>query len=90
VGRALQLAHATSAYISDIRTTKDAFKLSAFHAFVKDIAATELGKETGRPLDEICALLAQLTQDVGTTLSTAMDSNHVVKRECLVPSRSRE
>lgn len=68
-------------YISDIRASKQAFQLTALHSLVKDIAANELGKQTARPLGEICALLAQLTQDVGTTLSIAMASEHVVNCE---------
>lgn len=64
-----------------MRTAKQPFQLSAVLAIAKEIAATELGKQTQRPLEEVNALLAQLVEDVGTTLATAGDGESVVKRE---------
>ncbi|ORY88624.1 dynein associated protein-domain-containing protein [Leucosporidium creatinivorum] len=76
---AAKLATDTSHYLTDVRTSKQPFQLSAVLAIAKEIAATELGKQTQRPLEEINALLAQLVEDVGTTLATAGDGESVVK-----------
>lgn len=63
-----------------MRTSKHAFQPSTVIALAQEVTATELGKQTPRPLEEISALLAQLSQDVATTLAAALDSDHVVKR----------
>ncbi|SCZ96495.1 BZ3500_MvSof-1268-A1-R1_Chr8-2g10234 [Microbotryum saponariae] len=74
-----QLASSISAYCTEVRSSKRPFELSHFLAIAKDVAANELGKQTPRPLEEIGALLGQLAQDVGTTLSTAMDPDQIVR-----------
>lgn len=76
-----QLAADVSHYCTEVRTSKRPFQIPAVLAIAREVAASELGKQTPRPLEEISALLGQLSQDVTTTLATAMDSEHVVKRE---------
>ncbi|SGY89595.1 BQ5605_C039g11758 [Microbotryum silenes-dioicae] len=76
---AAKLASSILAYCTEVRTSKRPFELSHFLAIAKDVAANELGKQTARPLEEIGALLGQLAQDVGTTLSTAMDPDQIVR-----------
>ncbi|GAA5880816.1 hypothetical protein JCM16303_005127 [Sporobolomyces ruberrimus] len=67
------------AYCSEIRTTKQPLQIETLSSIAQEIAAVELGKQSARPLEEINALLVQLTTDVGTTLATAMDAEHVVQ-----------
>ncbi|KAK4702285.1 dynactin 1, partial [Phenoliferia sp. Uapishka_3] len=74
-----QLASDIAAYCSDVRTSKRPFQPLAVIAIAQEVTATELGKQTPRPLEEISALLAQLSQDVATTLAAALDHDHVVK-----------
>jgi dynactin 1 len=76
----LQLASDISHYCTEIRSAKQPLQLTTLLTIAKDIAAVELGKQSPRPLEEINALLVQLAQNVGTTLTTAMDPEHVVKR----------
>lgn len=76
-----QLSTDAARYVFDIRASKQPFQLTSLMTIMKDIASSELGQTTARPLDEINALLAQLAQDTATTLSAAMDAEHVVKRE---------
>ncbi|SCV67323.1 BQ2448_5969 [Microbotryum intermedium] len=76
---AKQLASNVSAYCTEVRSSKRPFELSHFLAIAKDVAANELGKQSPRPLEEIGALLGQLALDVGTTLSTAMDPDQIVR-----------
>ncbi|GAA6009177.1 hypothetical protein JCM11491_005782 [Sporobolomyces phaffii] len=66
------------AYCSEVRTTRQPLQIATLASIAQEIAAVELGKPSARPLDEINALLVQLVNDVGTTLTTAMDSEHVV------------
>jgi dynactin 1 len=75
-----QLASDISHYCAEIRSSKQPLQLTTLLTIAKEIAAIELGKQSPRPLEEINALLVQLTQNVGTTLMTAMDPEHVVKR----------
>lgn len=75
-----QLGSDISAYCSEIRSTKQPLQIGTLSSIAQEIAAVELGKQSPRPLDEINALLVQLATDVGTTLATAMDSEHVVQR----------
>ncbi|CEQ40814.1 SPOSA6832_02476 [Sporobolomyces salmonicolor] len=75
----LQLASDISHYCAEVRSSKQPLQLSTIATIAKEIAAVELGKQSPRPLEEINALLVQLAQDVGTTLTTAMDGEHVVK-----------
>ncbi|GAA5932529.1 hypothetical protein JCM1841_000239 [Sporobolomyces salmonicolor] len=74
-----KLASDISHYCAEVRSSKQPLQLSTIATIAKEIAAVELGKQSPRPLEEINALLVQLAQDVGTTLTTAMDGEHVVK-----------
>ncbi|KAI5478786.1 dynactin [Pseudohyphozyma bogoriensis] len=76
---AAKLATDIAAYCSELRTSKQPFQPSAVLAIAQEVVATELGKQTGRPLEEIGGLLGQLAQDITTTLGTASDGDHVVK-----------
>lgn len=50
---------------------------------VREIVASELGRNSSKPLDEMSALLTQLSQDVTTTLGAAQSAEQVVKRSFL-------
>ncbi|KAL8277717.1 hypothetical protein RQP46_009839 [Phenoliferia psychrophenolica] len=73
-----KLAADIATYCADVRASKHAFQPPRVIAIAQD-AALELGKQTARPIEEISALLAQLSQNVAITLAAAMDSDHVVK-----------
>ncbi|GAA5828534.1 hypothetical protein JCM11251_000839 [Rhodosporidiobolus azoricus] len=75
----VKLASDISHYVAEVRASKQPLQLSTLLTIAKEIAAVELGKQSPRPLEEINALLVQLSQNIGTTLSTAMDPEHVVK-----------
>ncbi|GAA5897736.1 hypothetical protein JCM8208_000245 [Rhodotorula glutinis] len=78
-GAVLKLASDVQHYCAEVRSTKAPLQLTTLHGIAKDIAAVELGKQSPRPLDEINALLDQLAQNVGTTVTSAMEPEHVVK-----------
>ncbi|GAA5901065.1 hypothetical protein JCM5296_007301 [Sporobolomyces johnsonii] len=84
-----KLASDISHYCAEVRSSKQPLQLSTLATIAKEIAAVELGKQSPRPLEEINALLVQLAQDVGTTLTTAMDGEHVVKLSYEPPWTSR-
>lgn len=78
-----QLGSDVSAYCAEVRSSKQTLSIATLSSIAQEIAAVELGKQSARPLEEINALLVQLTADVGTTLATSMDTEHVVQRELL-------
>ena len=78
-----QLGSDVSAYCAEVRSSKQTLSIATLSSIAQEIAAVELGKQSARPLEEINALLVQLTADVGTTLATSMESEHVVKRKSL-------
>ncbi|GJN94727.1 hypothetical protein Rhopal_007818-T1 [Rhodotorula paludigena] len=78
-GAMLKLASDVQHYVVEVRSTKQPLELPTLLAIAKEIAAVELGKQSPRPLEEVNALLVQLTQNIGTTLKTAMEPEHVVK-----------
>ncbi|BGP20858.1 hypothetical protein JCM10213v2_009023 [Rhodosporidiobolus nylandii] len=78
-GAVVKLASDISHYCAEVRASKQPLQLSTLLTIAKEIAAVELGKQSPRPLEEINALLVQLLQNIGTTLTTAMDTEHVVK-----------
>ncbi|GAA5890444.1 hypothetical protein JCM6882_002923 [Rhodosporidiobolus microsporus] len=75
----VKLASDISHYSAEVRSSKQPLQLATLLTIAKEIAAVELGKQSPRPLEEINALLVQLSQNIGTTLTTAMDPEHVVK-----------
>lgn len=74
-----QLATAVSSYCTSIRTSRAPFQISAVLSLAQEITSSEFGKQSGKPLDEIYALLLQLAQNLGTTLSSALEGNHAVQ-----------
>jgi len=76
---AARLAAEVGAYVADVRSSKSAFELSSVVLFAAEVAATELGRKSARPLDEMGALLSQLVADMGTALAAALDPDHSVK-----------
>ncbi|GAA5998800.1 hypothetical protein JCM5350_006650 [Sporobolomyces pararoseus] len=84
-----KLASDVLAYCNDVRTSKQALQISTLSSIAQEITAVELGKQSARPLEEINALLVQLTTDVGTTLSTSMDAEHVVQLSYSPPWHAR-
>lgn len=64
----------------EVRTSKRSFELQGVIDIAREIAASELGKTTAQPLQEINALLSQLAQDTATTLTAALEPDHVVHR----------
>lgn len=80
-----QLASDVQHYCAEVRSTKEPLQLTTLHGIAKDVAAVELGKQSPRPLDEINALLVQLAQNIGTTVTSAMEPEHVVKRASFSP-----
>lgn len=85
---AAQLAAAARHYCGEVRSSKEPLQLTRLHGIAKEIAAVELGKQSLRPLDEVNALLVQLVQDMGTALSTALESEHVIECTPGTPTRS--
>ncbi|GAA6010163.1 hypothetical protein JCM10207_005646 [Rhodosporidiobolus poonsookiae] len=75
----VKLASDISSYCAEVRASKQPLRLTTLHDIAKEVAAVELGKQSPRPLEEVNALLVQLAQNIGTTLTTAMDAEHVVK-----------
>ncbi|GAA5939048.1 hypothetical protein JCM3775_002659 [Rhodotorula graminis] len=78
-GAVLKLASDIQYYCAEVRSTKEPLQLTTLHGIAKDVAAVELGKQSPRPLDEINALLVQLAQNIATTVTSAMEPEHVVK-----------
>ncbi|GAA5968987.1 hypothetical protein JCM3765_002274 [Sporobolomyces pararoseus] len=77
------------AYCNEVRTSKQPLQIGTLSSIAQEITAVELGKQSARPLEEINALLVQLTTDVGTTLSTAMDAEHIVQLSYSPPWHAR-
>lgn len=64
----------------EVRTSKRSFEMQGVIDIAREITASELGKPTAQPLQEINALLSQLAQDTATTLTAALEPDHVVQR----------
>ncbi|GAA5853786.1 hypothetical protein JCM5353_001035, partial [Sporobolomyces roseus] len=84
-----KLGSDVSAYCAEVRSSKQPLSVATLSSIAQEIAAVELGKQSARPLEEINALLVQLTADVGTTLATSMDSEHVVQLSYSPPWTAR-
>ncbi|GAA5970337.1 hypothetical protein JCM11641_001670 [Rhodosporidiobolus odoratus] len=84
-GAVVKLASDMSHYCAEVRSSKQPLQLATLLTIAKEIAAVELGKQSPRPLEEINALLVQLSQNVGTTLTSAMDAERVVKLSFKAP-----
>lgn len=80
----MQLASDVQSYCAEVRSSKQPLELMTLHTIAKEIAAVELGKQSVRPLDEVNSLLSQLSQNISTTVTTAMDPDHVVKRASFI------
>ncbi|KAK4049711.1 hypothetical protein OIV83_003986 [Microbotryomycetes sp. JL201] len=74
-----KLANKISEYCSTIRFSREPVQLSSLQRIAAEIASSELGKQSARPLEEVHGLLFQLTQDVSTTLTVAQEQSHVVR-----------
>ncbi|BGP28114.1 hypothetical protein JCM10295v2_007101 [Rhodotorula toruloides] len=85
----LKLASDIQSYCAEIRPSKQPLELITLHTIAKEIAAIELGKHSVRPLDEVNSLLSQLSQNISTTVITAMDPDHVVKLSYEAPWHAR-
>ncbi|KAK4056088.1 hypothetical protein OIO90_002819 [Microbotryomycetes sp. JL221] len=79
-GALSKLANQVAEICSNSRSSRDPLKLASLLGSARDVAAAELGKQSSaQPFNEILALLSQLAQDIGTTLTTAGDQEHIVK-----------
>ncbi|BGP35932.1 hypothetical protein JCM10296v2_007784 [Rhodotorula toruloides] len=85
----LKLASDVQSYCAEVRSSKQPLELMTLHTIAKELAAVELGKQSVRPLDEVNSLLSQLTQNISTTVTTAMDPDHVVKLSFEAPWHAR-
>lgn len=74
---ARQFAELVRRYCSEVRSSREPFQLEVFQGIVQE-ATVDIGRRSPRPLDDLTALLGQLTQDLGSTLSVAMDADEVV------------
>ena len=77
-----QLAQQVMPHLSDVRSSKSAFQLTAVLGFVKQIAASTVGK--GRTdgvssWDAVSAVVASIMQDAGKLLPLAMETENVIK-----------
>ncbi|GAA5900012.1 uncharacterized protein JCM6883_006062 [Sporobolomyces salmoneus] len=84
-----KLASDVLAYCTEVRSSKQPLQIETLASIAREIAAVELGKQSARPLEEINALLVQLSTDVGTTLSTSMEAEHVVQLSYSPPWEAR-
>lgn len=75
-----QFSNDIAVYCMEVRTAKRSFEIQGVVNIAREIAASELGKTTAQPLQEINALLSQLAQDTATTLTAALEPDHVVHR----------
>ncbi|BGP04036.1 hypothetical protein NBRC10513v2_007776 [Rhodotorula toruloides] len=85
----LKLASDVQSYCAEVRSSKQPLELTTLHTIAKEIAAVELGKQSVRPLEEVNSLLSQLSQNISTTVTTAIDPDHVVKLSFEAPWHAR-
>lgn len=77
-----QLAQQVMPHLSDVRSSKSAFQLTAVLGFVKQIAASTVGKGRADGVsswDAVSAVVASIMQDAGKLLPLAMETENVIK-----------
>ena len=73
-------------YLSDVRGAKSAFQLSSILSFVKDIAATTVGKQRTDDVsswESVSEFFAQVVQEANKLLPQTTEAENTVKSEHL-------